>query len=143
MILTLVVKKILKNLEQCEEDEGKFICQQCDSIFCEKCFEVLHRSEKKKLHEKKEIQENFVSQKCPKHENKKLDLFCLKDEEKCCSLCLDDHQSHEVISISKACELFKSEIQNKNFKEIYSELERNNEKKERIIRFRISKTTKN
>jgi transcription initiation factor TFIIIB Brf1 subunit/transcription initiation factor TFIIB len=110
-------------LETCEENEGMFICQQCDSIFCEKCFDFTHRSEKKKTHVKKEVDENFVSQKCPKHENKKLDLFCVKDKVEICSLCLDDHQSHEVITISKACKLYKSEIQNTNFQEIYSKLE--------------------
>jgi hypothetical protein len=75
-----------------------------DYIFCEKCFDVSHLSEKKKTHEKKEMDEIFVSQKCPKHENKKLDLFCVKDKVNICSLCLDDHQSHEVITIKKALE---------------------------------------
>jgi transcription initiation factor TFIIIB Brf1 subunit/transcription initiation factor TFIIB len=109
--------------ETCDEDAGMFVCQQCDSVFCEKCFDVSHRSEKKKLHEKKEVDENFVSQKCPKHENKRLELFCVKDEVKCCSLCLSDHISHVVVPITQAITLFKSEIQNKNFKEIYSKLE--------------------
>jgi hypothetical protein len=83
----------------------------------------LHWSEKKKLHEKKEIEESFVSQKCPKHEKEKLNLFCVKDEVKCCSLCLSDHISHVVVPITQAITLFRSEIQNKNFKEIYSKLE--------------------
>jgi hypothetical protein len=83
----------------------------------------LHWSEKKKLHEKKEIEENFVSQKCPKHEKEKLNLFCVKDEVKICSLCLGDHISHVVVPIKQAITLFRSEIQNKNFKEIYSKLE--------------------
>jgi transcription initiation factor TFIIIB Brf1 subunit/transcription initiation factor TFIIB len=113
-----VVYLLFLHLETCEEDEGKFVCQQCDSIFCEKCFDVSHRSEKKKLHEKKEMDDVFVSQKCPKHENKKLDLFCVKDKVKICSLCLDDHQSHEVITIKKAIAIIKTEIQNTNFKEI-------------------------
>jgi transcription initiation factor TFIIIB Brf1 subunit/transcription initiation factor TFIIB len=114
---------IIFTLETCEENEGMFICQQCGSIFCEKCFDFTHRSEKKKLHEKKEMDENFVSQKCPKHENKRLELFCVKDEVKCCSLCLSDHISHVVVPITQAITLFRSEIQNKNFKEIYSKLE--------------------
>jgi hypothetical protein len=133
-----VVYLLFLHLETCEEDEGKFVCQQCDSIFCEKCFDVSHRSEKNKTHEKKEMDEIFVSQKCPKHEKEKLDLFCVKDEVKICSLCLDDHQSHEVITIKKAITI----IQNTNFQEIYSKLETElkqidkeiMEKKERIIR---------
>jgi hypothetical protein len=110
-------------LEICEEDAGMFFCQQCDSIFCEKCFDVSHRSEKKKTHEKKEMDENFVSQKCPKHEKEKLNLFCVKDEVKICSLCLSDHISHVIVPIKQAITLFRSEIQNKNFQEIYSKLE--------------------
>jgi transcription initiation factor TFIIIB Brf1 subunit/transcription initiation factor TFIIB len=110
--------------EICDEEEGKFICRQCDSIFCEKCFDFTHRSEKKKLHEKKEIEENFISQNCPRHENKKLELFCVKDEVKCCSLCLDDHKFHEVITLSNATKLYKSELLEFDFQKSLTSLKK-------------------
>jgi hypothetical protein len=116
---------IFKNSEQCEEDAAKFICQQCDSIFCEKCFEVLHRSEKKKKHEKKEIKKDFIPQKCTKHENKKLNFFCLDENVKCCSLCLlYEHKNHDVVPISEATKNFKTRISEIDFMTINSNLEK-------------------
>jgi hypothetical protein len=112
------------HVETCEEDEGKFVCQQCDSLFCDTCFDVSHRSGKKKKHEKKQVEESFISKKCPKHENKKLDLFCLKDEVKCCSLCLDDHKFHEVITVSNATKLYKSELFEFDFKKSLTSLKK-------------------
>jgi hypothetical protein len=113
------------NKETCDEESAKFICQQCDSIFCEKCFDFSHRSEKKKTHEKKEFKKDFISQKCSKHENKKLDFFCLNEKVKCCSLCLiSDHQNHKVEQLSEATKKFKARISEMDFKEIYSDLEK-------------------
>jgi hypothetical protein len=83
-----VVTKFFFNSEQCEVETGKIFCKQCDSIFCGNCFEFLHRSEKKKKHEKKTIEGEFISQKCSKHENQKLNFFCMEEKVKCCSLCL-------------------------------------------------------
>jgi hypothetical protein len=133
----VVLNYFFKNSEQCEEDSAKFICQQCDSIFCEKCFEVLHRSEKKKTHQKKELKEDFIPQKCSKHENKKLDFFCFDDKVKCCSLCLlYDHQNHKVIPISEATKIFKTKLSEMNFKEIYSDFEKDMKEIDKEITFK-------
>jgi hypothetical protein len=113
------------NLTQdfCDELSGKLFCKECDAVFCGKCFEFSHKSEKKKNHTKKEIEENFNPQKCSKHENKKLDLFCVDEMVKCCILCLKDHEYHKIVSISDAKKLYQKEISNFDFKGIYSNFE--------------------
>jgi hypothetical protein len=121
-------------IDTCEEECAKLFCQQCESIFCLKCFEFTHRSEKKKNHEKKQIEEDFIPQKCFKHENKKMDFFCVDDKVKCCSLCLiSDHKYHNVISISEAKKEFKQKICNMNFKNLFSNFENKMKKLDKEI----------
>jgi hypothetical protein len=98
---------------------------------------VLHRSEKKKTHQKKELKEDFIPQKCPKHENKKLDFFCLNEKVKCCSLCLiSDHQNHKVEQLSEATKKFKMKLSEMNFKEIFSDFEKDMKEIDKEITFK-------
>jgi hypothetical protein len=83
----------------------------------------LHGSEKKKPHNKKELKEAFILQKCLKHKNKKLEFFCVEDESKCCSHCLiSDHEFHNIIPLSEAKQNLKTEISNVNFTQIHTNL---------------------
>jgi alpha-tubulin suppressor-like RCC1 family protein len=44
---------------------------------------------------------------------------------KCCSLCLEDHQFHDLVTISKATILLKNEILDFNFKKHFTNLKLN------------------
>jgi alpha-tubulin suppressor-like RCC1 family protein len=84
------------------------------------------------------LEENFIPQKCSKHENKKLDLFCVKDEVKCCSLCLtSDHKFHDVIPISETANYYKSKIlEVVDFQKIYSTFEEEMKEMDKEISFK-------
>jgi hypothetical protein len=108
---------------------------------CEKCFDFSHRSEKKKFHEKKEIKENFIQQKCMKHD-KKLEFFCVKDETKCCSHCLiSDHEFHDVVPLSEAKYNLKTEISYVNFNGISSNIKKDIDQFDKEIIFIKMKLT--
>jgi len=86
-----------------EENEATHYCLDCQDYFCEGCVKV-HQKIKTTIEEMKdEDQINVISSSsqcyCQIHQQKEIDLFCDDSKEPICSLCIDKHPSHKMLSL--------------------------------------------
>lgn len=48
--------------DNCETEKATSRCVECDEKFCEACFQTLHKTAKKKVHQKESIEEAETAQ---------------------------------------------------------------------------------
>ena len=70
----------IKECEFCLND-ATCLCYKCMSYFCDSCFNIAHKNEKRKSHKKEKI-DYFIpmDMKCPEHKLIPLNLFCIVEK---------------------------------------------------------------
>ena len=73
----------LKKCDFCDTTDAICLCFQCMSYYCDSCYKLSHKSERKKVHKKEKI-DYFapIDIKCPEHELYPMDLFCVDEKGK-------------------------------------------------------------
>ena len=80
----------ISNIKYCEycETYSSCLCFDCLEYYCEDCFKMIHNKPKKSKHKKEEIDPYIpLDLKCPEHQKVPNNLFCLDENEFCCSFC--------------------------------------------------------
>lgn len=91
---------------ECEIQTTK-LCQQCNTIICEQCFDKSHKSFVVfKTHILKEIQAQKISNNCMIHFGKFLDYYCRDCKKSVCLDCLmvgseKSCKKHDIVLISE------------------------------------------
>ncbi|EFC38454.1 predicted protein [Naegleria gruberi] len=89
----------------CETTLATCQCETCKFILCGECFASIHDQKLLSSHKKADLRPgNYIpiNEKCMKH-GKDLDLFCMNDNEKVCSLCAisETHKNHQCIPVNE------------------------------------------
>ena len=89
----------------CETTLATCQCETCKFILCGECFASIHDQKLLSSHKKADLRPgNYIpiNGKCMKH-GKDLDLFCMNDNEKVCSLCAisETHKNHQCIPVNE------------------------------------------
>ncbi|XP_052092434.1 tripartite motif-containing protein 45-like [Mytilus californianus] len=81
-----------------EKSDAKFWCKICEEALCKKCNQMHNRMKLLSAHVVIEIEEyglttsgidlNAISNQCPMHPSKELEIFCCRHRVPCCVLCL-------------------------------------------------------
>lgn len=76
--------------EQCEETGAEFLCLDCQTKFCSGCFNLMHKSAKKRGHHKESLVVEVViddSEVCYQCEENKAAVYCQECDKQLCSAC--------------------------------------------------------
>jgi len=94
-----------------EENEATFYCLDCQEYFCEACAKVHQKAKISKHHQiiaiekmKDEVEIKSISNSqssCQIHQQKEVELFCNDCKLPICLLCVDQHPSHKISTLSK------------------------------------------
>ncbi len=103
---------------ECGEKKATLFCGQCGSAYlCDECSAIIHRLKLMQSHKRIPISEatslGMKAQMCEKHPKKELELFCVKCQKACCSICSHsvEHRTHEVIPLEEFAEKCVEEIE--------------------------------
>lgn len=70
----------IKECEFCLE-KATCLCYKCFTHFCDSCFNLAHRNEKRKSHKKEKIDYFIpINMKCKQHNLVPINLFCVDDK---------------------------------------------------------------
>ena len=95
-----------------EENEATSFCLDCQDYFCEFCSKTHQKAKMSKNHQlipiekmKDENQIKSITKSNPQiycqiHQQKELELFCEDCKLTICSLCVDKHLSHKILTLS-------------------------------------------
>lgn len=107
------LKSTVKICDNCHQVEALWQCDECQSNFCNLCFDQVHKKMRsKKKHEVRkifaELYNTMVQKGCLDHKNKSVEFYCEKDDKLTCSHCMliGDHIGHEVKTLvdkNKSC----------------------------------------
>jgi len=99
-----------------EENEATHYCLDCQDYLCEICEKAHQKIKTTKNHQlisikemKNQTQINAIPKSssqiyCQIHQNEEIKLFCNDCKEPICSLCIDKHPSHKILSLPSVME---------------------------------------
>jgi len=94
-----------------EENEATHYCLDCQDYLCEMCAKAHQKAKVSKNHQlisiekMKKSQTNIISKSnsqvyCQIHQQEEIKLFCEDCKEPICSLCVPQHPSHKILTLS-------------------------------------------
>jgi tripartite motif-containing protein 39 len=117
--------------ENCTENIAIYRCKQCMILYCNQCYDDMHKRGVFQKHEKGAIGTTPKIPKCKKHE-RELDLFCKKDNSTVCYLCtMSEHKNHDVIPVVDHIEAYRSDLL-QNLSKLEQRSRKLKERKERV-----------
>ncbi|KAJ6248392.1 tripartite motif-containing protein [Anaeramoeba flamelloides] len=146
MTISLPIQSKKENLEEdktiwcdgCLADNQKvaaiIYCPDCGENQCEECSSV-HKIRRYKNHvrtdPKPKTKDIFGTEKCPIHQNCKLNRYCKNCQKLICDKCSSEHSNHETISFDQPMDFYK-ELINKQKKFTQNHYQRINENFEQL-----------